>query len=780
MAWVRPTLDRAMNAQTADFHKAALTQCDREPIHIPGSIQPHGALIALDPHDLRIVCAGGDTVGLLGEQPDLLLNETGSRLFSISQAQRLRDLLNTGRQISRPMLAFRIESRAERAIDVIAHRSSGLLVLEFEPQREQGPDNPLALVQAMIRRVQQAETAQTVCEAVVAEIRAVIGFDRVMAYQFLADGSGAVKAESLNPGADSFLGLHYPESDIPKQARELYRTNWIRMIPNACYLPAPIIPSVNPKDGRPLDLSQSVIRSVSAVHRQYLTNMGVVASMSLSLISRGQLWGLIACHHGAPRYLPYPLREACELFAEMASSQLEMKVAAEHFEAQLLSTRIHEELLTRMSQESELAEGLIRFRPNLLDFIPAAGVGLWIDGQFTGLGATPHAEEVEALVAWLNETVKEGVFCTDCLPLLYPLAESFADKASGLLALSVSKTPCDYVLWFRPEVVRTVNWAGNPNKPAIHDGEVLTPRKSFAAWQESVRLHAPPWLKIEVEAAHRLRLSLLEVVLRRIDQIARERETAHQQQERLTKQLDSRLQEWQKLARELEQETELRAIVEAELSQVLHRTVADQEAERLRIARELHDTLGQSLTLLRLGLERIRESSPDSAELQQRVVGVNQIAADLVRQVNRLAWEIRPTALDDLGIQTAVQTLLDNWSESSKIRFDLHLALGEQRLPLAIETTLYRVLQETLTNVVRHAEATEVAVILTAAEQLVTMVVEDDGRGFDWNDAVTRTPLTRRLGLLGIRERLATVGGTLEIESSRGNGTSIFVRIPIQ
>jgi len=769
-----------MNAQTVDFHKAALTQCDQEPIHIPGSIQPHGALIALDPHDLRIVCAGGDTLRLLGERPDLLLNEIGTRLFSLGQVQRLRDLLDTGRQISRPVLAFQIESGGERPIDVIAHLSSGLLVLEFEPQSERGPDNPLALVQAMIRRVQQAETVQTLCEAVVAEIRAVIGFDRVMVYQFLADGSGAVKAESLSPGVDSFLGLHYPESDIPKQARELYLTNWIRMIPDARYLPAPIFPSFNPKDGRPLDLSQCVIRSVSAVHRQYLTNMGVVASMSLSIIWRGQLWGLIACHHGAPRYLPFSLREACELFAEMASSQLEMKVAAEHFEAQLLSTRIHEVLLTRMSQESELAEGLIGFRPNLLDFIPAAGVGLWIDGQFTGLGAAPNTEEIEALVTWLNATVKEGVFCTDCLPLLYPPAESFADKASGLLALSVSKTPCDYVLWFRPEVIRTVKWAGNPNKPAVHDGELLTPRKSFAAWQESVRLHAPPWLNIEVGAAHRLRLSLLEVVLRRIDQIARERETARQKQERLTKKLDSRLQEWQKLAQALEQETELRAVAEAELSQVLHRTVTDQEAERLRIARELHDTLGRSLTLLRLGLERIREASPDSAELQQRVIGVNKIAADLGRQINRLAWEIRPTALDDLGIQTAIQTLLDSWSESLKIRFDLHVALDEGRLPTAVETTLYRVFQEALTNVVRHAEATEVAVVLGIAQGHVTMVVEDDGRGFDWNIAQSSMPLVRRLGLLGMRERLASVGGTLEIESSRGNGTSIFVRVPLE
>jgi light-regulated signal transduction histidine kinase (bacteriophytochrome) len=529
--------------------------------------------------------------------------------------------------------------------------------------------------------------------------------------------------------------------------------------------------------GRPLDLSQSVMRSVSGVHRQYLAQMGVVASMSLSLVLGGKLWGLIACHHGAPRYLPYRLREACELFAEMASAQLEARVAAEYYEAQLHLTRIHEELVTRMSQESDVAEGLVRFRPNLLDLIPAAGVGLWIEGRFTGLGATPDAAQIEALVQWLNATAKDGVFHTDALPLLYPPAHGFAEMAAGLLALSVSRTPRDYVLWFRPEVVRTVTWAGNPNKPVGADG-ALSPRASFAAWEEAVRLHAPPWSEIEIEAAHRLRLSLLEVVLRRIDQIARERKSARLLQEQLTRELDHGLQRWQSVAQTLKQETERRAVVEADLSHVLRRTVEDQEAERMRIARELHDTLGQSLTLLQLGLEGIAQASPGD-ELQQRVAGMKTLAADVGREVNRLAWEIRPTALDDLGIQTAIQNLLDSWSESSKLRFDLHMTLGEPRLPPAIETTLYRVLQEALTNVVRHAEASHVSVILRLADQHVTMIVEDDGRGFGWNDQGPARPEAGRLGLLGIRERLSLVGGSLEIESSPGKGTTLFARIPV-
>ncbi|WP_322514059.1 GAF domain-containing protein [Rhodopseudomonas palustris] len=771
-------IDNTAELIVADLDPFGQSGCEREAIHLPGSIQPHGALLALAPDDLRIVHAGGDTATLLGTPAGSLPGRDASAILSSDQIARLRALLGPDRRIERPLHAFALHAPDATPIDVVVHQSSGLLVLEFEPRREPAPDNSLALVQSMIRHVQRAGTVQAFCEAIVAEVRAVTGFERVMIYRFTADGSGEVMAESRVPGVESFLGLRYPESDIPKQARALYLTNWIRAIPDARNAPAPITPAVNPRTGLRLDLSQSVIRSVSPAHRVYLAHMGVVASMSLSIIQHGRLWGLIACHHGAPRFLPYRMREACELFAEMASSQLEAKVAAEQLEARLRSTRIHEELVTRMSQESDLAEGLIRFHPNLLDFIPGTGVALWIDGQFTGLGHTPDAAQTEALIGWLTANSNDGVFHTDSLPLIYPPAKAYADRASGLMALSLSKSPRDYVLWFRPEVVRTVTWAGNPNKPVGvgPGGEFLTPRRSFAAWRESVRLHAEPWRASEIEAAHRLRLSLLEVVLRRIDGIARERKSARLLQEQLMRQVELGLRRSHDVAQTLQEETRRRVSVEADLSQVLRRTVEDQEAERLRIARELHDTLGQSLTLLQLGFEKLGQVAPDNGELQSRVAGMRSLTAHIGQQVNRLAWEIRPTALDDLGIQTAIQHLLDAWSEKAQVQFDLHMTLGDRRLPPAIETTLYRVLQEALTNIVRHAAASHVSVILRLSDQQVTMVVEDDGRGFVNPDA-GRPP--ERLGLLGIRERLTLVRGSLEIESAPGKGTALYARVPL-
>lgn len=764
------------------FGAADLTNCDREPLHIPGSLQPHGALLAIDPNDFRIVHAGGDSVRLLGLAPEALSGQPASITLSAHQLARLRELLDSGRQLARPAPAFCITDRPDGLmVDAVVHRVAGLLLLEFEARGASDPDDTLDLVQDMIRHAQEAETVAGFCDAVAAEIRSVSGFDRVMIYRFLPDGTGVVIAESRDPEVESFLGLHYPATDIPVQARALYLKNWSRMIPDARYAPAPIIPPCSPLDGRPLDLSQSVLRSISPLHRQYLANMGVVASMSLSLIIGGQLWGLIACHHRGPRQLSQRLRAACELFAEITSSNIEMKAAAEDFAAAMQSNGIHQELVARMSQEPDLAQGLIRYRPNLLDFIPAGGIGLWIEGRLTTFGKTPRPEEIEVLVAWLNAAAHEGVFHTDCLPLLYPPAEAFAEFAGGILALSVSRVPRDYVLWFRPELIRTVTWGGNPEKPVEPgpDGDSLTPRTSFAAWQQLVRLHCSPWLNSEVEAARRLRVSLLEVVLYRIDQIAQEREATRLLQAKLTQELDRRLVEWQQAAKDLAQESKRRAEAEGELSEILHRTVENQEAERLRIARELHDRLGQSLTLLQLGLDGIGQERMTATEVQQRAKTLKNLAAEVGREVNRLAWEIRPTELDDLGLQTALQNLIETWSGNSNLQFDLHLALEDQRLSAVIETTLYRVVQEALTNVVRHAEATRVGIILRIVDMAVDMIIEDNGRGFD-TASNRRSPRSLgRMGLLGMRERLSSVGGSLEIESSPGKGTTLFVRTPV-
>jgi light-regulated signal transduction histidine kinase (bacteriophytochrome) len=271
--------------------------------------------------------------------------------------------------------------------------------------------------------------------------------------------------------------------------------------------------------------------------------MGVAASMSLSLVVEGKLWGLIACHHYQPHHLRQTLRSVCDLFAQMISLQLHERLAAKAHGDRLRKKRIHAELVEAMVRENHLGEALIRHHPNLIDYIPAEGAAVWCDGRVTGIGRTPTDEQLGTLTAWLNVSLRDGMFMTDRLAEQFAPAQDYADVASGVIALSASRSPRDYVLWFRPEVLRTVTWAGDPAKPVEtgDDSIRLSPRKSFAAWKETVRGRSEPWSEGIAEAARDLLISMLDVVVRHMDQVLREREQARVQQDFLMAELDHRV-----------------------------------------------------------------------------------------------------------------------------------------------------------------------------------------------------------------------------------------------
>lgn len=442
----------------------------------------------------------------------------------------------------RSSLALDIELHGAQ-IEATAHLHDDLVILELEPQRPLPAPDVLDFVHAMIGRLQSADNLDPLLRTLSAQVQKATGFDRVMVYRFLEDDSGCVVAESRSSDhVPSYLDLHYPASDIPAQARELYRRNWIRYIPDAVYTPMPLSPALNPKTGLPLDLTYSRLRAVSPIHLEYLANMGVRASLSLSLIVGGKLWGLIACHAAAPLYLSSRLRLALEVFAQLASLHLSSTIELAEATDRIHARNLHDQLMRAMSLHG-LAEALIGLRPNLLDYIRASGVVVRIEGKNFVLGTTPDDAQIEALVKWLSVTQSEGVFCIDRLSQVFPEARSFLDRGAGLLALSVSRDPRDYVLWFLPELISTVTWAGDPVKPvtAGPQGDRLSPRKSFEAWQQIVTGQSRPWSAVEIDAAQILRTTVLEVVLHRVDQSLREHAKARAHQDLLMNELDHRV-----------------------------------------------------------------------------------------------------------------------------------------------------------------------------------------------------------------------------------------------
>jgi light-regulated signal transduction histidine kinase (bacteriophytochrome) len=518
-----------------------LTNCEREPIHVLGNIQPFGFLVAFSA-DWLIGRVSANIGEFTGKQPSELLGQPVQALFGEKAIHSIRNRLTLLRgpdSVERLFAVTLVEGRG--AFDVAVHFSSGQIVVEAEPAVEEEME-AAALVRAMISRLGQSEGMTNFLREGARQVRALTGFDRVMVYRFDDQGAGEVVAESLRPGVDSFLGLHYPASDIPAQARKLYIRNIFRVIADVNAKPCPIQPAQDP-NGQVLDQSLSVLRAVSPIHIEYLKNMGVGASLSISILSGGRLWGLFACHHYEPRLPSFAYRTAAELFGQMFSLMLESRERREAAEYETRARAVSDRLMATVAQDSELLTNAPWLGEIISDAIPVDGVGVYLDGAISLSGLAPNREQFLDIVTMLNQASANQVFATDSIQRLVPSASSYADLAAGLIAIPLSRRPRDYVVMFRSERMRSVRWAGNPEKAVEYgpNGARLTPRKSFEAWSELVKGYSLPFTSSERRVAETLRTGMLEVLVRLSDSAGQERQRAHERQELLIAELNHRV-----------------------------------------------------------------------------------------------------------------------------------------------------------------------------------------------------------------------------------------------
>ncbi|WP_414566214.1 MULTISPECIES: ATP-binding protein [unclassified Anabaena] len=498
------------------------------PIHLFRQIQPHGVLLVLEEPDLKILQISDNTGKIFGITPENILQKKLEDLLDPFQIERIKAGISEGNLefINPTKIWVRKKGDDYAVFDAVFHRNSeGFLILELEPavSRENIPFLSFYhLAKASINQLEKTANLHDFCQIIVQEVRKVTGFDRVMLYKFDDDGHGSVIAEEKLAEMEPYLGLHYPESDIPKPARKLFVANSIRIIPDSHSEAVQIIPALNPLSDRPVDLTNSILRSAATCHMEYLHNMGVGSSLTISLIKDQKLWGLIACHHQTPKYVSYELRKACEFLGRVIFSEISAREETEDYDYRMNLTYIQTKLVEYMSQEDSFVDGLVKNQPNLLDLTSAQGAAVCFGENCTLIGETPKEEDLHFLVQWLKNNVDDEVFYTDSLPHIYPDAERFKNVASGLLAIPISQR--NYVLWFRPEVIQTVNWGGDPNKAfevSHTDGNVrLCPRKSFELWKQTVRLTSLPWRYVEIKAALELRKAIVNIVLRQADELA--------------------------------------------------------------------------------------------------------------------------------------------------------------------------------------------------------------------------------------------------------------------
>ncbi|OUM22584.1 signal transduction histidine kinase [Pseudomonas putida] len=517
-----------------------LTNCDREPIQIPGSIQPHGCLLACDASATIVLRHSVNASQLLGIAGEI----NGQKLHALlgnEVAHTLRNALARTREASRPALSFGMVLPNGQAFDVATHLFKGTTILEFEPAGASIAE-PIELARTLISQLREIDQTTKLFRDAARFVRAVLGYHRVMIYQLGADGAGKVVAEAKRSDLESFMGQYFPASDIPQQARALYLRNPIRVIADAQYETVPIEPVLDPS-GEPLDLSYAHLRSVSPVHCEYLSNMGVEASMSISVIVNGQLWGLIACHHYAPQTLAMGQRVAAEMFGEFFSLHIQTLRSRQKLEAAVHVHKALDSMLRDANQAADLDAFLRSRLPLFMSLIPSDGIGMSLQGRWSSAGLVPPTGSVPELLR-LADIVAEGrTWASNRLTMVHPSARAYFTDVSGVLIIPMSQQPRDYLIFFRKEVIETLDWAGDPNKTYDSGalGDRLTPRKSFSIWKENVHQQSLPWTEQDRQFGDAIRTAIVEVVLHNNELLANERSKAEGRQRILNEELNHRV-----------------------------------------------------------------------------------------------------------------------------------------------------------------------------------------------------------------------------------------------
>ncbi|WP_292037598.1 ATP-binding protein [Massilia sp. UBA6681] len=732
-----------------------LSRCADEPIRTPGSIQPHGFMLTLSPAALVVQQASANLESWIGTPAQEAIGRPLAEVVGETAAARIGAEIESNAAVSRPAYIGTITAGNGAHFDVLVHAWDSLLILEFEGvERRRAADfrHLYPLIGDFLVKINQPASIPEMSELAARRVREVTGYGRVMVYQFDTDGHGQVLAESKEDGYDSYLGQHFPASDVPAQARALYTLSPIRVIQDANYVPAPLVPGLNPATGARNDLSFASLRSVSPVHLQYMRNMGTLASMSVSLIVKGKLWGLISCHNAEPRPVSVEKRTACEQLGQILALVIESREDAAELQFRLDVRRIMVEMLGHLTKGADFLENMSGVFPELLRFGRAGGVAIVVDDRVLTYGDTPSEPQIRALADWLSLHGHTEVFHTDHLKEVYPPGEDMVRNASGLLALPISRIHQHYLLWFRPEVVQTIEWAGNPRgkQAAPDDPTQLTPRLSFDAWRETIHGRSLPWHGAEIELTVEFRSALLGIALERAEQMA-------------------------------------------ELAEELGRANKELEAFSYSVSHDLRAPLRHIVGFSDLLIESAGAEDPERRQrflknIKESARLAGKLVDDLLSfsQMGRAA--LRPTTVDMNDLVSACIDKLGMEMQGRNV--DWHI----EPLPKiwADPTFLHLAVTNLLSNAVKFTSQRDPAVITISSEEdadFTVFHVADNGAGFNMEYVHKLFGVFQRLhrmedfqgtgiGLANVRRIVERHNGRVWANSVQGQGATFSFSIP--
>ena len=738
----------------------AFAECAEELIRIPGEIQSHGAMVCLNAAG-RAIRASENCEAILGLPAHELVGRDLDEFFPAGDQP-------ADRSVRRVRLAH---CDPPREVEVAGHvvagpDGAGERVLEFQPVDEAvGADLDAAgVVGRFVAAISGADDLDTLLPAAADAIRDANGFARVMIYRFDEDYNGAVVAESRREDLEPYLGLHYPASDIPPQARQLYLENRVRLLVDVDYEASPLLsqkPDSDPKPDAsgcgsmpPLDMGHCLLRSMSPIHRRYLVNMGVRSSLSLSIVRDGRLWGLVACHHDEPRPLAWSSLGSLEVIAEVLSAKVALAEDAAAARRQKARFEIHRRVLDTCQSEADLASGLTKNIGLLADLVEADGVALWFGDEVTRYGAAPNRDAMTEILHRLRERVDidlDQVFATDSLTQTLGEDVAAADpdsRAAGLMVMQF--WPSDYILLFRSEQSYNVRWAGEPKKAPSRSGDGrLQPRSSFDEWVETVGGRALPWSATDTDAAAAFRSSLAVHIIRRA-------------------------QELEDLNRQLRVKTE-------EVERFVYSVSHDLKAPLV--------TCQGFLGFLRDDLKSGQlEAATDSITRVERAVATMNSFIDDLLDFSRLGRDesetIAPVSLDDVLTQVLDQDSAQIAASGLQIRrlCTLPDVLGRR-------SDLIRVFENLITNAIKYAADDDPRIEIDCRGEpgWHRISFRDYGVGIPEQYHAKAMRLFQRVhtkksgsgvGLATVAKVLESVGGSATLNSPEGGGLEVVLSFP--